>query len=266
MNDMVLSSAPSGTLARTALSVARGVVCWTADLFVPPACVACRTPLSVHDALCAACWREVKFIRPPLCDRLGIPLPFDPGGLTVSARALADPPHYDRARAVAHFDGVVRVLVHQFKYGDNHNPRRLFARWLQEAGAEILADADVIIPVPLNRWRLLARRFNQAAILANELGRRTGLPWTADVLVRTRSTPPQVGLSRDQRRRNIAGAFAVTPGGAAKIAGRGLVLVDDVITTGATLDACASALKRAGAARVDGLALALVSDHSVVNP
>jgi ComF family protein len=235
-----------------------------ADVIVPACCVACRTPMQAHHLLCPACWREVHFIRPPLCDVTGIPLPFDTGGRMVSAAATANPPAYDRARAVAHHAGVMRDLIHQFKYADRHDARALFGRWLLEAGHELLEGADLIVPVPLSRLRLLTRRFNQAAMLALELSRRTGLPVAVQVLKRRRFTGSQVGLTRDQRRRNIAGAFWVPPRRAPRVKGRNVLLVDDVITTGATADACARALKRAGAARVDVLALGLVTEAALV--
>jgi predicted amidophosphoribosyltransferase len=146
-----------------------------ADLIVPPCCLVCRTPLLAHHLLCASCWRDVHFIRPPLCDVLGIPLPFDTGGRMVSAAAAAQAPAYDRARAVAHYSGAMRTLVHQFKYSDRHDARSLFGRWLAEAGRELITGTDVVVPVPLSRWRLLSRRFNQAGILAQELARNTGL-------------------------------------------------------------------------------------------
>lgn len=237
-----------------------------ADLVVPPTCLYCRKPLAVHDALCAHCWRSIKFIRPPICDRLGIPLPFDIGGRAISAQAEADPPEYDRARAVAHFDGVLRDLIHQLKYGDSHIARRLFGRWLAQAGEEILRDADLIVPVPLDRWRLLKRRFNQAAILSSELHRLTGIAWDPLILQRIKHTNSQVGLTRDQRRRNVQGAFAVAPDRVAAVQDRGIVLIDDVVTTGATAEGCARALKRAGAARVDVLALGLVTSESLITP
>nr|PZN87791.1 MAG: ComF family protein [Pseudomonadota bacterium] len=237
-----------------------------ADIIVPPTCLNCRKMLAVHDALCGPCWRSVKFIRPPVCDRLGIPLPFDIGGPAISAQAEANPPEYDRARAAAHYDGVLRDLIHRLKYGDSHIARRLLGRWLAQAGAELLRDADLIVPVPLDRWRLLKRRFNQAAILAHELHRLTGVAWDPLILKRMRRTESQVGLTRDQRKRNVQGAFAVDPERAAAIQSKAIVLVDDVITTGATAEACARTLKRAGAARVDVLALALVTSDSLINP
>ena len=245
---------------------AKSAAATLADLVVPPTCLYCRKPLAVHDALCAQCWRSIKFIRPPICDRLGIPLPYDIGGRAISAQAEADPPIYDRARAVAHFDGVLRDLVHQLNYGDSHIARRLFGRWLVQAGEELLQDADLIVPVPLDRWRLLKRRFNQAAILSKEVHKLTGIAWDPFILLRTKRTTSQVGLTRDQRRRNVQGAFAVHPKRAASVEGRAIVLIDDVITTGATVEGCARVLKRAGASRVDVLALGLVTSDSLITP
>lgn len=230
------------------------------DFVLPPVCVACGTRVASRDALCPGCWRQVSFIRPPVCDRLGVPLPYDTGVRTVSATALADPPVYDRARAVARYAGVMRDLIHGFKYADRHHPRRLFGRWLMVAGRELLADADLIVPVPLHRFRLLRRRFNQAAILAREVGRESGLPVDPLLLERVKRTASQVGMTADQRRRNVQAAFRVAPGRRGDVENSNVVLVDDVITTGATVDAAARALRVAGAARVDVLALAIVVD------
>ena len=150
----------------------------------------------------------------------------------------------------------MRELIQSFKYRDRHEGLPLFARWLNKAGAELLADADLIVPVPLYPSRLWWRRFNQSAMLAVAVGRLAGVPVDCFVLRRVRRTASQVGLSADQRRRNVAGAFKVDKAQAARVRGKKLVVVDDVITTGATAEACARALKRAGAARVDILALA----------
>lgn len=234
-----------------------------ADLMVPPCCLVCRTRIGAHHLLCPACWKDVNFIRPPLCGVLGIPLPFDTGERTVSAGAIAHPPAYDRARAVAHFGGAMRTLVHQLKYADRHDARTLFGRWMAEAGREVIAGTDIIVPVPLSRLRLLLRHFNQAAVLAAEVSRQTGVPMNPMLLRRTRWTRSQVGMTRDQRRRNIAGAFGVPRHRRAWLQGRNVLLVDDVVTTGATADACARTLKRAGAARVDVLALALVTSEAL---
>lgn len=231
-----------------------------ADFFLPPLCVFCRQPMDQHGVLCAACWRQIDFIAPPLCDRLGIPLPYDSGGKTISAAALANPPAYNRARAVARYDGILRELVHRLKYGDRHEAVAMFGRWLVQTGFDLLTDADLLVPVPLYRWRLWARRFNQSAILARSMSRVCAVEWDAFALRRARPTRSQIGLTIQQRQRNVAGAFQVPKRSLAKIAGRNIVLVDDVITTGATAEACARTLTRAGASRVDVVALARVTD------
>lgn len=232
------------------------------DLVVPPVCLACHAPLATHDALCATCWSGIDFIRAPLCDRLGLPLSFDTGPGMLSARAAAEPPVYGRARAVARYAGVMRELVHDLKFHDRHDARHLLGRWLAETGGELIRDADVLVPVPLHRMKLLGRRFNQAALLAGEVAALTGKPVDPLVLVRTRPTPSQLGLTRDQRRSNVARAFLVPPARGARIRGRRVLLVDDVVTTGATVSAAATALFKAGATGVDVLALALVTETS----
>lgn len=242
----------------------RRVVSKLSDILMPPVCLVCRTPLCDHDALCAPCWSQIDFIRAPLCDRLGMPLPFDIGGTMVSAAAAADPPPYDRARAVAAHSGAMRTLVHGLKFQDRHDMGRLLGKWLVEAGRELIADAEVVVPVPLARRRLLLRRFNQAAVLAREVAHRTGLAYEPLLLARARATASQVGLSRSQRQKNVAGAFVVPPRHGARVAGRNILLIDDVITTGSTVSACAQSLRRAGAARIDVLALALVTDRAPV--
>lgn len=235
------------------------------DLLLPPLCLGCRAPLHSYDALCIDCWQGIDFIRPPLCDRLGLPMPFDlGGGPLISAAAAADPPDFDRCRAAAHFTGTTRDLVHALKFEDRLELRRLLGRLLYEAGRDVLGDADLIVPVPLSRWRLFTRRFNQAAVLGEELSRRSGVPHEPFLLQRTKTTPPQVGLTRRQRKENVAGAFAVAKSAVPRVAGRRVLLVDDVVTTGATVGTCARALRRAGAASVDVLALALVADASHV--
>ncbi len=190
-------------------SLFRRAVTALSDVVMPPVCLVCRTRIETHDALCARCWRQIDFIRPPLCDRLGLPLPFDIGGPMISAAAAADPPPYHRARAVAAHTGSMQHLVHGLKFQDRHDVRRLLGRWLVDAGRELLPECDIVVPVPLARGRLLMRRFNQAAILANEVARLSGLRYEPMALERTRATTSQIGLTRGERQRNVAGAFAV---------------------------------------------------------
>ncbi|MGI9425207.1 MAG: ComF family protein [Hyphomicrobiaceae bacterium] len=219
-----------------------------------------------HNSLCAGCWLDIRFITHPLCDRLGIPLPFDPGGGPIlSAAALAKETDFERTRVVAHYSGVMRKLIHLFKYADQHAPAQLFTAWIEHAASELISDATVIVPVPLHYTRLLSRRFNQSAIIARRLAVRTDRPVVVDALVRRRKTASQVGLTRDQRRRNLRGAFAVRDSGVPGIKDQNVLLIDDVITTGTTVEACARSLKRCGARRIDVAALALVSDEARIN-
>jgi ComF family protein len=225
------------------------------DLVLPPVCILCRKRTVGHGLLCGGCWGRIDFIVAPFCMRLGVPLPYDTGEPAISAAAIADPPIYDRARAVARYSGGMRDLIHALKYGDRHEGVAVFGRWLAAAGAELLADADLIVPVPLYRSRLWSRRFNQSALLAKAVGKHTGVPIDYLLLARVKRTQSQIGLSAKERRRNVAGAFRVV-GDRRALRGKRIVVVDDVVTTGATADACARVLKRAGAIRVDMLALA----------
>ena len=212
-----------------------------ADFILPPLCLVCRASVMGHAGLCSQCWSKIDFIEPPRCDRLGIPLPFPTDEKIVSAAALANPPVYDRARAVARYDGVMRELIHALKYGDRHEGVGLFSRWMAKTGEDILEDADILIPVPLARLRLWSRRFNQSALLARGVARLSDLPDDPDTLIRNRRTVSQVGLSLEQRKKNVAGAFLVPMRKRANIENRNVLLIDDVITTGATADACARA-------------------------
>ncbi|HZS63770.1 MAG TPA: ComF family protein [Xanthobacteraceae bacterium] len=227
------------------------------DLALPPLCPACREPVK-DGGLCASCWARLSFISRPFCERLGIPFAYDPGPGVLSMEAIADPPSYQRARAAVAYDDVARALVHAFKYGDRIDLSPIIGRWTANAGRELLRDADGLVPVPLHWRRLWARRFNQSAALAQTIAAESGVPVLHDALKRIKATAHQVGLSRSERSSNVQGAFRVSPTGKAQIAGRRLVLVDDVLTSGATVDACARALLRAGAANVDVLVFARV--------
>ena len=203
-----------------------------ADIFLPPVCISCRARVGADGLLCGACFVSIDFIAPPICARLGVPLPYDAGEAALSAAAIARPPVYDRARAAARYSETMRALVQSFKYGDRHEGLKLFGHWLAKAGAELLADTDLIVPVPLYPARLWWRRFNQSAMLAREVARLTGLPAECFSLKRVRPTASQVGLTADQRRRNVRGAFKVDRTRRDRIRGRNVVVMNDVITTG----------------------------------
>jgi ComF family protein len=234
---------------------AMGVVLDTA---LPPLCASCRGPLADAGGLCPTCWSRISFIAPPYCERLGIPFAYDPGAGVVSVEAIADPPAYERARAAVRFDDVARDLVHRLKYGDRLDLAATMGAWMARAGTDVTRDADALVPVPLHWRRLWARRFNQAALLANAVADACGVPVLAAALKRARATPQQVGLSRNERAVNVQGAFEVTADGKAAIRGKRVVVVDDVLTSGATIDSCARALLRAGAGHVDVLVFARV--------
>ena len=228
------------------------------DLALPPLCPSCRTPLAEGAGLCAGCWAKLALIEPPFCARLGIPFTYDPGPGLLSMEAIASPPAYDRARAAVRYDDIARALVLSFKYGDRLDLAPMMGRWMARAGHELTREADALVPVPLHWRRLWSRRFNQSAALAGAIARECGLPVEPDALKRVRATPQQVGLSKTQRADNVQGAFRVPPEFKAQVAGRRLILVDDVLTSGATVDTCARALLRAGAAHVDVLVFARV--------
>ncbi len=227
------------------------------DILYPPTCLACRAATGAHGALCPRCWSAMRFIERPFCERLGTPFDQELGEGLLSPQAIADPPVFSRARAVARFeDGPARKLAHRLKYSDRAELARPIARWMARAGADILADADFLVPVPLHRLRLWKRRFNQAALLAKEVSRWTGKPCDVGALLRVKATRSQVGLSRVQRAENLQGAFRVAEG--ASVRGRNVILVDDVLTSGATANAASRVLLRAGAKRVDVMVFARV--------
>src|SRR5215472_13292188 len=229
------------------------------DLALPPLCAVCREPVEGR-GLCPACWSKLSFITRPYCERLGTPFVYDPGPGILSMEATADPPAYNRARAAVRFDEISRALVHALKYGDRLDLAPMMGRWVATAGRELLAEADALVPVPLHWRRLWARRFNQSAMLAKTVSAESGVPIAAGALKRVKATVQQVGLSRAERGDNIQGAFKVPDAGKPAVAGRRLVLVDDVLTSGATVEGCAKALLRAGAANVDVLVFARVAD------
>jgi ComF family protein len=235
----------------------RGTLRLLVDVALPQLCPACRTPVD-GAGLCAACWSRLSFITPPYCERLGMPFPFDAAPGLLSLEAIADPPAYNRARAAVRYDDIASKLVHALKYGDRLDLAPIMGGWMANAGRTLLAEADALVPVPLHWRRQWARRFNQSALLAEVISKTSGRPVAHGALKRIKATPHQVGLDKSGRAQNVQGAFRVPPEGKPEVLGRRLVLVDDVLTSGATGDACVRALLRGGAASVDVLVFARV--------
>jgi ComF family protein len=229
------------------------------DVALPTLCVACREPVD-GEGVCAQCWAKLSFIARPFCPRLGVPFVYDPGPELLSMEAIASPPAYARARAAVRYDDVAKTLVHALKYQDRTDLAPAMGRWMARAGQELLNEADWLIPVPLHWRRAWHRRYNQSGALARAIERQSGIKVRGELLRRVRATEQQVGLSRPQRASNVQGAFKVSADRQSEVQGRRVVLIDDVLTSGATVDACARALLRAKAATVDVLVFARVVD------
>ncbi|HER25698.1 MAG TPA: ComF family protein [Rhodospirillales bacterium] len=231
------------------------------NLLLPPQCLGCGVLVETTGGLCGECWSAITFVGDPACARCGLPFEFadaQSNSKLQCASCVRQPTVFARARAVMAYDDASRHLILAFKHGDRTDAAPTYARWMARAGADLLDQADLIVPVPLHWSRLFSRRYNQAALLAREIGaiaRKTVVP---DAMWRTRRTPSQGRLGALARRRNVGGAFKVRRKHLTLLAGRRVLLIDDVMTTGATANSSARALLRAGAGAVDVLTLSRV--------
>lgn len=231
------------------------------DAVLPPLCLGCGEIVEAPDGLCARCWPSFSFLAPPYCACCAHPFAEHIGEGALCGACSARRPRYRRARAALVYDDRSRRLVLPFKHGDRTDMARACGGWMARAGAELLADADLVAPVPLHWRRLFMRRYNQAQLLARmavAAAPSSRARLVPDLLRRRRWTGSQTGLGAKERRDNVRRAFDLHPRWAAAIAGRSILLVDDVLTTGATVDACVRVLQRGGAAHVDVLTLARV--------
>jgi ComF family protein len=232
------------------------------DLVLPPQCLCCDTAVSNPGQFCADCFRLVSFIAEPLCARCGVPFAAagQGGRRGLCPSCEADPPRFRQARAALRYDAQGRRLILPFKHADRPEVAAVLAPHMARAGAALLARAELLVPVPLHRARLFRRRYNQAALLAQALGRLSRVPAAVDALVRVRATEALGEKSASERAAAVRDAFAVRRSRAAAVTGRRVLLIDDVMTSGATANACAIALLDAGAACVDVLVAARVPD------
>jgi ComF family protein len=242
-------SAPAAAAARFAL---RQLL----DFALPPRCPGCAAIVGEPHRFCLDCWRSLAFLGEPCCARCGLPFAFGAQGEAECGRCLAEPPPFDRLRAAVAYGEVSRQVALKLKYSGRPGLAETLAHFMvRHAGA---GGERLLVPVPLHRWRIWKRGYNQAALIACALARRTGLDCELDLLRRTRATPPLKGLGRRERALAVRGAFRVPREARPRLAGRRILLVDDVYTSGATASACARALKRAGAASVEVLCWARV--------
>lgn len=257
-----------GTAASFLGRAMRGAVSSGLAALLPPRCLLCGEIVGGPDALCAPCWSKVDFIAPPFCACCGYPFEHPQGDVAgasaLCGACLTRKPRFARARSVFRYAPDSRDMILAFKHRDRTDAAPAFAAWMARAGAELISQADVIAPVPLHYWRFVRRRYNQSAMLAQLLARQARKAAILDLLLRVRATPAQQGLGAKARKRNVAGAFRVNPRHRAFVRGRSVLLIDDVYTTGATIEACCAALRRGGANSIEVLTLARVVRPEIV--
>lgn len=228
------------------------------DLLLPPSSLDGEAALS--GGLTASAFAKLTFLDDPVCDGCGLAMAYAETAMQLCPACQAKPKAFQRCRAACVYDEHSRELILKLKHADRTDLAGLFARWLSRASVELLAEAEAVVPVPVHRTRMLSRRYNQAAEIARPLARMAGLTYLPDVLIRERDTDSQGGKSASGRRRNVAAAFAVPEARRRRVVGRRIVLIDDVLTTGATAEGCARALLAAGAASVTLSVVARVTE------
>lgn len=228
------------------------------DWIVPPTCLMCDAIVNEPGGCCSKCWGTIRFVARPYCEILGAPFSFDMGEGALCADAIANPPPFRRARAAVLYDDPIRRLVSGLKYSDRLDIAPWIAKWMARAGRQLFEDGPIVIPIPLYKTRMLTRRFNQSSEIARHICKDRNLEYRPETLKRIRKTKQQVGLSRQERAKNVSGVFRVPPEFAADLKGKPVLLIDDVFTTGSTVSSAAKALNRVGVVSVDVLTFARV--------
>lgn len=231
------------------MKAAHGVVRHILDFALPPRCAGCGVVAEDAHRFCVDCWQELHFLGDPCCARCGLPFEYDGGADAECGACLARPPKYDRARAAVAYGEIARRVVLKLKYSGRPGVAETLAHFMQRHLD--VATAVILAPVPLHRWRIWTRGYNQSALIASALAKRSGLPCELGLLERTKATPPLKGKGPRERALTVRGAFRVPERMKSGVKGRSVLLIDDVYTTGSTVNACARALKRAGASQVN---------------
>lgn len=227
------------------------------NIVFPPQCISCKVKVESNGTLCHKCWEAIEFISAPQCIVCGVPFELQDSNQHICGKCIANPPKYTAARSVLRYNDASSKLITNFKYYDNTASGSHFAKWIMRAGGSLIDQADIIAPVPLHKVRLLSRRYNQSALLCNNIAKLTGKPVYNKLLIRHKNTKPQAELSFNMRVNNVKSAFKVDKKFINEIIGKNILLVDDVITTGSTIDACTKVLLKAGAKNVFVVTLAM---------
>ncbi len=234
----------------------------TVDMILPPRCIITGEIVDAQGMVSPKAWGELNFIADPMCQRCGLPFDFMEGNVVddnaLCAGCIKSPPNFTQLRSSLIYDDASRNIILSFKHADQMQLVISFVPWLKNAGQDMLAEADFLMPVPLHRWRILRRRFNQSALIAQKLGKHIGVKCLSDGLARIRHTPTQGYLRTKERHQNVKHAFEVNPKHLDVIKGKKIVLIDDVFTTGATVEECTKKLLKSGALSVSILTLARV--------
>lgn len=242
---------------QVAIAAARGIVREVVDFALPPRCPGCGAVTDEAHRFCLTCWQALIFLGDPSCARCGLPFEYDSGEGVECGGCIAEPPAFDRLRAAVAYGEIARTVALKLKYSGRPGVAETLGHFMQRHLVDEDPDA-MLVPVPLHRWRIWKRGYNQSALVATALSRRTGLRAELDLIRRVKATPPLKGLGRRERAITVRGAFRISPRAKARLEGRKIILIDDVYTTGATANACARILKRSGASAVNILCWARV--------
>lgn len=238
------------------LALIKTVLQNSVDVLLPPRCLLCYERSSDPQNVCASCWKDIQFITAPQCMQCGMPFDFGMGQELYCAACIDHPPEFACMRSAVTYNDISRRLVLGFKHGDMLQLTKLLARWMVQSAGPVLQKSDIIVPVPLHRLRLLKRQYNQAALLANHISQLSKIKAENQLLCRVRHTPSQGRKTRKERILNLKSAIQVSPDYAILLQGKTVLLIDDVYTTGATVEECCRVLKLAGAKGVNVLTFA----------